>query len=44
MAAKRQVTEDFAVEHSAVLGGLLREREELLATSTGSRRSTGRRG
>ncbi|WP_410654061.1 GAF domain-containing protein [Amycolatopsis sp. lyj-112] len=32
MTAKRQVAEEHAAEHSAVLGGLLREHEELLAT------------
>lgn len=32
MTPRRQVAEDLAAEHSAVLGGLLREREELLST------------
>ncbi|MGY6655199.1 GAF domain-containing protein [Amycolatopsis sp. TRM77291] len=32
MTARRHAAEDLAAEHSAVLGGLLREREELLAT------------
>lgn len=32
VTAKRQVAEELAAEHSAVLGGLLREHEELLAT------------
>ncbi|MFE6616994.1 GAF domain-containing protein [Amycolatopsis sp. NPDC057786] len=32
VTARRHAAEDLAAEHSAVLGGLLREREELLAT------------